>query len=48
VQVVSHESAGECGEKSAGLVVSCVWLELSTELKSDDSPDDVDLLVADE
>lgn len=45
---VSHESAGECGEQSAGLVVGHESVELSTLLNNDDSTDDADLLVAEE
>lgn len=45
---VSHESAGECGEQSAGFVVGYECVELSTLLNNDDSPDDADLLVAEE
>jgi hypothetical protein len=49
VSLVSQESAGECGEKSAGLVVGCVRVEPSIMLlNNDDSSDDADLLVADE
>lgn len=49
MSVVSHESAGDCGEKFAGLVVGCVRVEPSTILlNNDDSSDDADLLVADE
>jgi hypothetical protein len=46
--VVSHESAGKCGEQSAGLVVGHESVELSILLNNDDSPDDADLLVAEE
>lgn len=49
MSVVSHERVGECGEKSAGLVVGCVRVEPSIILlNNDDSSDDADLLVADE
>lgn len=48
MQVVSHESAGECGDKSVGLVVGCVRVESSILLNNDNSPDDADLLVVDE
>lgn len=45
---VSHESACECGEQSAGVVVGHEGAELSILPNNDDSPDDADLLVAEE
>jgi hypothetical protein len=44
----SHESVGEHGEQSAGLVVGYESIEPSILLNKDDSPDDADLLVAEE
>lgn len=45
---VSHESAGECGEQFAGFVVGHESVEPSILLNNDDSPDEADLLVAEE